>query len=924
MANPALAKKRDEVAERVKLDRKTVQVLSRLELDDQVNHLKDILSQAWKKSSRKALIGALETLQSMTGPVTLAELDAIQEGVAEALGTDFESLIKDDLISTTEAVYKTGLWQVLPSGASIMFNVADLDAIRTLNSNARFWIKTYFDDNMQEAFRAQLNDYFLGGYTRKDLATLMRVHFADMTRQKENYWDLLADHTATKVREIGRLAGYDRAGVTAVRVKARLDEKTTEFCRRLHGHVIAVSTLKDHVNKYFEACKTKDKEAIKASWPWWPDKDAERKLTSANAINRQIKRGTIGMPPYHARCRTITVAEFTAAPGSHIEDENWKLSPFENPIAPLRADPRDGADRWTPVTRQKPLKPRRAAPAPARTPAPAAARVVDTSAGLAEDVARQWEPPRYTVPKLPDIYLTEDLFRPPRIPKPKGWEEIPNTQAGSNTGGQFIGPDGKKYYVKFYSDVGQAKHEMLANDLTNKLGGIGAPKTKVQEIKVGEVKKTGLVTEWIDDAAQLKNPNRKFTAAEKKQLAKHYLNASLLGNWDVVGMEFDNLVKAGRKWYCIDQGGAFIYRARGGLKDYGAVVAELESLLLPGRKAGKVFNRVLKGTIEADPDQYIKWLQKLTDRKIRNSVKAAGLEASGITDTISARRDYIIGHLRAFKRRAPGLDGARPALSKNIPARDHLEPNMANFMRAETIQKDAEAAGVTVGINTAKEVSKAVSRYTGSGYRPMRNAQMGRENNPAALNLANMIEEYLDLAPPFPKGKPLYRGMSFKKDFFKRLGVGGKYELNALASFTSKQSSAFSGDVMLIVENGMDYATSVRHLSQYPNEWEVLASGRNVVKITKQENRGGKLWVWAEVAEVKPLQREVLKMAKNVDDEQLPQFEEKPEWLKLEHSDPGIPYKGIDKDGKQFLFYDDGTEEEVGPDHPLFNPYQGL
>jgi len=194
----------------------------------------------------------------------------------------------------------------------------DSKSLEILDRNTRFWIGSHYNDNIQEGFRAVLQDYFEGGYNRRDLAELMKTHFRTLGDKGSAYWDLLADHTVTKTREIGRVSGYEKAGIEVVRVKARLDSKTSETCRRLHGTVIAVMDLRRQVEQYMAACESGSKEKIKAAWPWWSDAQAEN-LTSQNAINRQVARGKIGLPPYHARCRTITVAEFFAQAGDNSD-----------------------------------------------------------------------------------------------------------------------------------------------------------------------------------------------------------------------------------------------------------------------------------------------------------------------------------------------------------------------------------------------------------------------------------------------------------------------------------------------------------------------------------------------------------------------------------------------------------------------------
>ncbi len=226
-----------------------------------------------------------------------------------------------------------------------MWNLPDTKSLRVLNDNTLFWIGEYYSDNVQESLKATMQDYFTGGYNRKELATLMRVHFKDLVNKPKSYWDLLADHICTKTREIGRVSGYEQAGIEVVRIRARIDDRTTEFCRRVHGHILSIRDMRGMVDRYLEACETQDKEKIKKAWPWWSDKDSANRLRSPDDINKWISRGKIGPPPYHARCRTITVAEFEYAPGSHVNDDlpegtdpflDEKLLPVKLPKAPVK------------------------------------------------------------------------------------------------------------------------------------------------------------------------------------------------------------------------------------------------------------------------------------------------------------------------------------------------------------------------------------------------------------------------------------------------------------------------------------------------------------------------------------------------------------------------------------------------------------
>ena len=72
-----------------------------------------------------------------------------------------------------------------------------------------------------------------------------------------------------------------------------------------------------------------------------------------------------------------------------------------------------------------------------------------------------------------------------------------------------------------------------------------------------------------------------------------------LGNWDVVGLEYDNLLVQGDKAVRIDTGGALRYRAQGGLKneDFGTNVPEIQVMRESVRnaEAASVFGVVTLG-----------------------------------------------------------------------------------------------------------------------------------------------------------------------------------------------------------------------------------------------------------------------------------------------------------------------------------------
>lgn len=810
----------------------------KLTLDDLIEELKGVLTNSWKKSTKEALIKALSDLSEIEGPVTSDELDLIEQNVGEILGQPISEAKKKQVLDIEKALFTLGISEgAKNTGVNIAWNLADKKSLSVLDRNLMFWIGSHYDDNLSEGFKATLQDFFEGGYNRKDLSELMKVHFKALGEKPDSYWNLLADHTATKTREIGRVSGYEKAGVEVVRVKARLDDKTTAVCRRLHGQVIAVKDLRKQVSNYLNACETMDKEKIKSSWPWISDKDAERKLSSKRGIDKQIRAGNIGLPPYHARCRTITVSEFIAEAGDKIlSDDEIELGAVgESHTAPRRR---------------------------------------------------------------------------------KEWQLSPGTQSGSNDGGLVVSPTGGKYYAKFYKNPDQARHEVLANDIFSKLG-VGAPKSHTESINVYGEKRFAHLSKWIEDTEQMGSPsNRTFTKYEEKQLTKQWLGAILNGNRDMVGASYDNMVKKGRKWYVIDQGGSYHFRAQGGIKDYTAEVLEWDSTLSPGRNVGNLMNPIISKTIKEDPEEYIKWIRKLSTSKINNSVLNAGLKDTGIATTIAARRDFIIKKLEELRKPKVVDVGKRPV-------RSHLGEKLSVKETVDLIVRDCKEAGITIDNNVAREVARNMRGYTGSWYKPMRHAQIGRIDNADMLSRASLVEEYLDVAAAYPVTKKLYRGMQYKREVFEKIGIGGEFELEAMASFSTTESTAksFAGanstGAMLVLQGGTKYGTTIQHLSKYFNENEVLVSGRNVIKLIGLEEKNGMLYVYGEASKYAAIERQIIKVIiMKLSDEDIlsagdtdMSYDEMVKWKA--DADADLPVHSINEDGEHVYLYADGSEKQV-------------
>lgn len=298
LAEQALAKavKRRMVREVVLKDEKAFEKLHA--------ELTRALSNAWDDAMREGIVNALDRLRDLgAGAFTKEDGAAIMRILEASVGADaLQAAMREPIINLSDAIYRGGAEEIgRAAGVSIAFMRPDLDALDILKTGNLYWVGNSWNTTHQDRIARALNDYFEQGMTREALTQRFAEDFAGLTERGRRYWELLADHTATKTREMGRVTGYDRAGVEYVQVRAHLDDKTTEICRHMHGRVIAVSKMRTQRDDYLEAASKRNEPAMKETWAMH-GADADFSATPTSKLGR----GTAS-PPYHFRCRTITV-----------------------------------------------------------------------------------------------------------------------------------------------------------------------------------------------------------------------------------------------------------------------------------------------------------------------------------------------------------------------------------------------------------------------------------------------------------------------------------------------------------------------------------------------------------------------------------------------------------------------------------------
>ena len=166
-------------------------------------------------------------------------------------------------------------------------------------------------------------------------------------------------------------------------------------------------------------------------------------------------------------------------------------------------------------------------------------------------------------------------------------------QAGSNEGGMYRNEEtGEQYYVKTPRDPEIGRNEILASKLYQ-LAGVeiadANPAVRNGEFSVASTFVPGLSMDEMT-----------LSSERVPGVQENFVVDAWLGNWDVVGLEFDNLLLKDGRGIRIDPGGTMAYRAMGGLKNnmreglWGPMADDVDSMRNPdiAFEASQVFDKV--------------------------------------------------------------------------------------------------------------------------------------------------------------------------------------------------------------------------------------------------------------------------------------------------------------------------------------------
>lgn len=275
-----------------------------------------ILNNAWKKEIKDSARQAIQMLSDIPKheKIKVNHINDIMEVINSNLGEDFASLVRQDTKAFLQRNIMLGIKDVqkqVPHNTSIgLYGIKEQKLETMITKQNLFWIGNKYGTDIETGFKETLKEAISSGFTKEMLADKLKSQFQHLGEKSTYYWQGLAEHTALRVREFGRLEGYRKAGAKGYRLVVILDDRTSEICRALaaQNKIYPLSDAIDTMEQLLSIDTQKHslesvREMTKEIAPWISDKQVER---NHHGNPTGISGNHTPFPPFHWKCRTTT------------------------------------------------------------------------------------------------------------------------------------------------------------------------------------------------------------------------------------------------------------------------------------------------------------------------------------------------------------------------------------------------------------------------------------------------------------------------------------------------------------------------------------------------------------------------------------------------------------------------------------------
>jgi hypothetical protein len=278
-----------------------------------------VLNNAWKREIKEAARAAIGMLTEMPKAerVDKRKVDLLLEVINQNLGDDFMMAVSAETKAFVERSLRLGI-QDVKTQAKVRINIGlwgieEQALVAQVQKQNIFWIGQHFGADISQDFRDTLTKALEQGYTKEMLADALKERFSDLGDKGAYYWQGLAEHTALRIREFGRLSGYEKAGAKGYRLVNPMDNRTSEICWALvsQGKVYPLDVALEVRDNLMTIDVEKEgleeaRERIKALAPWVKESQIERDK-EGNPVG--VSGAHTPFPPFHWKCRTQTEIE---------------------------------------------------------------------------------------------------------------------------------------------------------------------------------------------------------------------------------------------------------------------------------------------------------------------------------------------------------------------------------------------------------------------------------------------------------------------------------------------------------------------------------------------------------------------------------------------------------------------------------------
>jgi len=417
---------------------------------------------------------------------------------------------------------------------------------------------------------------------------------------------------------------------------------------------------------------------------------------------------------------------------------------------------------------------------------------------------------------------------PPSTPPPSALK-IEKTLGGS-TGAQLAADSqGNRFVIKSGKTKGHIENESQADDLY-RAAGADVPRQQLHTDADGTSKK---VAEFVagKTLADLKATDAKKYDAAVAKLKKHFVADALFANYDVVGMNLDNIVVGkGGKVFRVDNGGSLTYRAQGKQKDFGAEVAEIDSLRNSSVNAASagVFGSITNKEISSQITSLLKRKEQIL----------AAAKTEDLRQSLSKRLDSLQQWQKNYKKlskikvAAPqsyvaangaGLEKAIESLKSSSNVKPDVVQAVSTGRTSSLMTEDdrhAAASAVWTHSLTSFEKS-AVRKWGENGFIDILGIE---KKGPAAVAGSDLAKRFRKGVEKLPKysGTITRRLDSIKGDQIKSWLKTGRWTTEHPSAPGNPTHASFS-----TIDKATDLEQSIKNGSMSPGKGSVVVVIRN-------------------------------------------------------------------------------------------------